>query len=141
MRVHVSFRTRRFKSSDPNCASPPCFGEDLTRWLVAQLRAETGLRFDDPLEEDYGWGFWGEGDYWISAGIMDESIGNDDAEWIVSVVYDPGLNLKKRLFGKPDGALQSRLIAAIHTALTSEPEITGVRWCADGERDCGDTPA
>lgn len=140
MRMHASIQTSRFKSSDPDCASPNCFGADLTRWLVTRLREESGLRCDEPLEEDYGWGFWTEGDFWISAGILDESVGAESAEWIVSVHYDPGLNLKKRLFGKADTALQAQLVGSIDAILRAEPEITLLRWCDERFRDCGDAP-
>ena len=138
--MHASIQTSRFKSSDPNCTRPNCFGADLTHWLATRLHAEAGLRCDEPLEEDYGWGFWTEGDFWISAGLMDESVGAEPAQWSVSVHYDPGLNLKKRLFGKVDTALQARLVARIHAIVTAEPDMTLLRWCDERFRDCGDTP-
>lgn len=55
--------------------------------------------------------------------------------------YDPGLNLKKRWFGKPDPAVSLQIREAIHAVLASEPQITNIRWCNEAETDCGSNPA
>ncbi len=142
MRNHVSFRSTRFenKISQPHFTNANCFGEDLAAWLLAQLRSNAWV-FSDPIQEDYGWGFWINEDFWLAIGIIDDSIGAETAEWFIVVAYDAGLNLKKRLFAKPDHALHQQICQAIHTALATEPTITEIRWCDDRERDCDDTPS
>lgn len=142
MRNHVSFRSARFNNKvvQPHFTNATCFGEDLAAWLLAQLRANTWT-FSDTIQEDYGWGFWVNGDFWVAVGIMDDSMGAETAEWLVSIEYDAGLNLKKRLFAKPDRAVQMQICQAVHKALTSASDISELRWCSDGERDCGDTPS
>lgn len=148
MRNHVSFFSTRFQShiTDPERTNSSDYGEDLAAWLLAQVRllASQTMPFtfnDAPIQEDYGYGFWVGSDIWVAVGIMDDSIGADNAEWVVSVAYDPGLNLKKRLFGKPDRSFQLQICQALHAALTAAPDITEIRWCDDGEKDCADTPA
>lgn len=141
MRNNAFFQSTLFENKDPkpHFINPCCFGEDVVTWLLENLRP-TGLQLGDSIQEDYGWGFWVEGDYWVPVGIMEDSIGADVAEWRLSVDYDPGLSIKKRLFGKADPVLQLRICQAINSALQGEPGITALRWCNDAETDCGETP-
>jgi len=143
MRNHVSFTSTRFQShiTDPVRTNSCDFGEDVAAWLLGQVRHLPFTFSDTPIQEDYGYGFWVGSDIWVAVGIMDDSIGADNAEWVVTVAYDPGFNLKKRLFGKPDRAAQLAICQTLHAALSAAPGITEIRWCDDGEKDCGDTPA
>ena len=143
MRNHVSFLSTRFEShiTDSKRTNVCWFGEDLAAWLLAHVSHLPFTFSEAPIQEDYGYGFWVGSDLWVAVGIMDESIGVENAEWIVTVAYEPGFDLKKRLFGKPDRAGQLLVCQAIHAALSTTPEITEVRWCSDGEKDCGETPA
>lgn len=145
MRNHVSFRTDRFESQPlDDCTSPTCLGDDLAEWLLKQLgqQPETQTwRFSPIIHEDYGCGFWVAEDFWVAIGIMDESFGRKIAEWRLTVAYDAELNLKKLLFSKPDTTLHLKICHAVHTTLASEAAIIEIRWCDDGERDCGDTPS
>jgi hypothetical protein len=142
MRNYVSFRSSRFENKivQPHFINAICFGEDLAAWLLTELR-ESPWNFSAPIQEDYGWGFWVNQDFWVAISIMDDSIGAEIAEWLLSVEYDAGLNLKKRLFAKPDRTLQAQICTTIHSALGDSPDITEIRWCDDGERDCGDAPS
>ncbi len=142
MRNHASFRSALFQSSPPtpDCTNSACFGQDVAAWLIPQLK-HLPFSLSEPIGEDYGYGFWVGQDIWVAIGIMDESVGAVNAEWLVSVAYDPGFNLKKRLFGKRDTAAQRQICQAVHAALSAAPEISEIRWCSDGEKDCGDTPA
>lgn len=47
----------------------------------------------------------------------------EPAQWVISVNYDPGLNLVKRLFHKPDGQALTQLRESVRQALTSNAEI------------------
>lgn len=142
MRNNVFFKTRLFNNKEPgpNFINPRCFGEDLVDWLLTRLQ-DAPFRFSNPIQEDYGWGFWVEKDFWVSVAVMDDSIGIDNPEWLISVNYDPGLNLKKRLFGKIDTAQQKQICDALNRALQNEGRITEIRWCNDKETDCGESPS
>jgi hypothetical protein len=135
----VYFRTDQFESRtpQPHFINPNCFGEDLAHWLLHRMQ---GMRFgfSAVFQEDYGWGFWTDGQYWTAIGLMEES--GEPPEWLISVDYDPGLNLKARLYRKADAATISRLCTCIHTALSTDPHITEIRWCSPDETDCGETP-
>jgi hypothetical protein len=133
----VSFRTGLFENKEPkpHFINARCFGEDLIAWLLQRLQ---GLSLGEPIQEDYGWGSWVENNYWISAGVRDDSIGIDNPEWLVCIDFKPGL--KTRLFGKTDPSLHLRICKALHAVLHQEPAITDIRWCDEQEVDCGDTP-
>jgi len=104
MTRHFTFRSTQFenKSAKPHFINERCFGEDLAKWLRDGLDVQ--FKADEVIQEDYGWGFWtqiGGDPYWVYVGVMDDSIGQDTAEWLVGVAYDPGLNIVRRLFRKP----------------------------------------
>ena len=142
MRNHVSFRSTHFenKQTKPNFTNACCFGEDLAVWLLTQVR-DLPYILSEPIQEDYGWGFWVGRYFWVAIGIMDEDIGAENPEWLITVAYDPGFSLKQRLFGKPDRAAQLQICLSLHATLSAAQDITEIRWCSDGEKDCGDTPA
>jgi hypothetical protein len=109
------FEQRQVK---PNFANPCCFGEDFAHWLRQELShfPELNLELSDPIQEDYGWGLWasqGKDRYWIALSYAGDGPQEAPAQWVVSVTYDPGLNLAKRLFHKPNhntlGKLQDRI--------------------------------
>lgn len=73
-----------------------------------------GFDLSEPIQEDYGWGFWvarGPDPFWVAFSFCGEGPTEGPAEWVVSVAYDPGLNLLKRLFHKPDRQALARLRA------------------------------
>ena len=92
-----------------NFINPFCFGEDFAGWLrdASSPLAAEGFELSKPVQEDYGWGFWatrGKDSYWVSMGYTGDGPQDASAEWVVSVDYDPGLSVWKRLFHKPDAA-------------------------------------
>src|SRR5690242_20213737 len=115
MKTNVYFRTDLFESRtpQPHFVNPNCFGEDLAAWLLHRMQ---GMRFGFSaiFQEDYGWGFWTNGQYWTAIALLEDS--GDPPEWLISVDYDPGLNLRERLLGKADAATIQRLCGAIHVA-------------------------
>jgi len=140
MQRHATFRSSQFesKTAGAHFINERCFGEDLLSWLRGGLTA-AGLDASEPIREDYGWGVWlqaGGDPYWLCVGIMDDSIGQEDAEWLLTVAYDPGLNIIKRLFHRPRAADLTRLAKAVHAALTSGVAVRDIRWWP-GEPEVG----
>jgi hypothetical protein len=59
MKMEVSFATTAFNCTEPReyFINDCCFGDDLCRWMMAELKArgvETGA---EPGQEDFGWYF------------------------------------------------------------------------------------
>jgi hypothetical protein len=96
----------------PHFINPCCFGEDFAAWLKKQIAAleGSGFRFSEIIQEDYGWGFWAwhrKAPFWVALSYVGDGPQEAPAQWVISVNYDPGLNLLKRLVHRPDrGALQ-----------------------------------
>jgi hypothetical protein len=126
----ITVETERFDTREvkPHFINPGCFGEDFARWLRQQLGdldAE-GYQLSDPIQEDYGWGFWatrGSDPAWIALSYCGEGPTEGPAEWVVSVDYDPGLNILKRLFHRPDGDSLQRLHVRVREALSAASDI------------------
>ena len=98
----------------PHFINPCCFGEDFATWLRKELLvlAASGFEFSEPIQEDYGWGFWavhGKGQFWIAISFVGDGPTGKGAEWVVSVNYDAGLNVIKRLFYKPNSRAFTQL--------------------------------
>jgi hypothetical protein len=91
----------------PHFINPCCFGEDLASWMKQELLRQTDLGFElsESIQEDYGWGLWasrGKDPLWIAFSYVGDGPQEAPAQWVISITYDPGLNLAKRLFRKPD---------------------------------------
>jgi hypothetical protein len=109
MRDDISVETNLFNHTEvkPHFINPNCFGEDFAEWLrgeVASLK-NNGYEISDIIQEDYGWGFWiskGKDTFWIAVGMMGDGPTEEIPQWNISVNYDSGLNVFKKLFYKPD---------------------------------------
>ena len=109
----------------PHFINRCCFGEDFAAWLRGQL-PPLDFEFSEPIQEDYGWGFWashGKDRFWIASSYMGDGPQEAPAQWVVSVDYDPGLNLVKRILHKPNRELLERLRECIREAITSNNAI------------------
>jgi hypothetical protein len=112
----------------PHFINPCCFGEDFAAWLLGELAPlrDGGFELSEPIQEDYGWGIWcrrGKDTFWIALGYCGEGPTDEPAEWGVSVDYDPGLDLLKRLFHKPDDHAFRQVRDRIWQSLRSNPAI------------------
>jgi hypothetical protein len=115
----------------PHFINPCCFGEDFAAWLKHEIsRApDLGVEFSEPIQEDYGWGFWathGKDRFWIALSYIGDGPQEAPAQWIISVRDDPGLNLAKRLFHKPDLQVLGQLRDRIRQILASNGSIKTV---------------
>jgi len=109
MEDSITIETDLFEHREmkPHFINDCCFGEDFAAWLIRELSvlSDGGFTFSEPIQEDYGWGFWvaqGRDPFWVALSYVGSGPQEPPAQWVVSVAYDPGLNLIKRLFHKPD---------------------------------------
>ena len=116
----------------PHFINPCCFGEDFATWLKQELLRFTDLDFElsEATQEDYGWGFWasrGKDRFWVAISYVGDGPQETPAEWVISIVYDPGLNLVKRMFHKPDPHALERLRNHVHEIITSNSAIKMIK--------------
>jgi hypothetical protein len=105
------FEHREVKSHFIN---PCCFGEDLAAWLKQELSRQPNFNFElsERIQEDYGWGLWasrGKDRFWVAISYAGVGPQEEPAEFVISVAYDPGLNVVRRIFHKPDRQTLERL--------------------------------
>lgn len=133
MRANISFRTSRFDSTTPkpDFINPTTgFGEDLMIWLVQTIQ-HSAILLDTPIQEDYGWGVWAKVSdelYWIAVSINEETIGSEVAEWLMTIAYEPGCNLFRRIFHQPRREDFIVLCRAVDAALQSDPAVLNIQW-------------
>ncbi|MGH7518579.1 MAG: hypothetical protein ACREOC_14125 [Gemmatimonadales bacterium] len=102
-----------YREPKPHFINPNCFGEDFAAWLRERVAgfASEGFEISAPIQEDYGWGFWlsrAKDTFWVAISFVDQVDGGG-AQWVVSVAYDPGLSILRRLFHQPDEAALARI--------------------------------
>jgi hypothetical protein len=112
----------------PHFINPCCFGEDFAAWLKHELSGfqDFGLVLSQPIQEDYGWGLWaarGKDRFWVALSYVGNGPQKASAQWMVSVTNDPGLNLAKRLFHKPDQQTLEQFRDRVRQILTSNSAI------------------
>jgi hypothetical protein len=123
----ISFTTDIFESKEvkPHFINDRCFGEDLAAWLVDKLAA-TRFECGDPFQEDWGWATIARSNgevFTVGVGIMDDSIGQDTAEWMVMI----DKMRKFVFFGSKDSPARDELCREVEAILRSEPAFHNVR--------------
>jgi len=126
MNREIVFRTNLFESrrAQPHFINERCFGEDLAHWLVEKL-STSGFSFGEPYQEDWGWEIEAEKDgeiFFVQIGIMDESIGTENAEWLVSIEKPKSWFS----FGTPNPLNFEALCREIEAVLRAERAITEI---------------
>jgi hypothetical protein len=112
----------------PHFINPCCFGEDFAAWLRKELLRQPGLDFElsAPIQEDYGWGFWATRStdrLWLALSYVGDGPQEEPAQWAILINPEPGLNLVKRLFHKPDETSAEQLENRVRQILASNSAI------------------
>ena len=85
----IECTTDLFNSTEPkpHFINDRCFGEDFVGRILEGFRTST-FRLDEPFQEDWGWATLARKDgetFLIGVGIMDESIGETPARWLIMI--------------------------------------------------------
>jgi hypothetical protein len=130
MKDSITVETDLFEHREikPHFINPCCFGEDFAAWLKQELSRypELGVELSEPIQEDYGWGLWasrGKDRIWIALCYAGDGPQDAPAQWVISVDYDPGLNLVGRLFHKHDRQALEQLQDRVQQILESNKAI------------------
>ena len=89
MKHLIYFETDLFNSTEskPHFINDRCFGEDLITWIIARF-SDKAFVLDEPFQEDWGWATLARPEnetFLVGVGIMDESIGEVPAEWMIVI--------------------------------------------------------
>ncbi len=120
MKSQISFTTDIFESKD----TKP-FGKDLAEWLIDACAGHE-FTFGEPFEDGWGWTVLADAGgekFVVGCAIMDKSIGDDQADWLITVEKE-----RKWMFGSKDSPLRSNLCDLIQNVLRDKPHIREIRW-------------
>ena len=128
MKSQISFTTDIFetKQTEPGSVEGRSFGEDLARWL-AEAAAGGEFEFGEPFQAKWGWAsevLAGKEKFLVGFGLMNDSIGDDQADWLITIEKVS----KWRLLGSRDSVMRGELCDLIQNVLRDKPHIREIRW-------------
>lgn len=136
-RTIVTFKSAAFNVVEPKSyfINPRCFGDDLARWFIRELR-NRGLDTDDePAQGDFGWHLnfnvpGGSHTFFVAHRPGSEG---KAAMWIGWPKRDVGFF--GFLFGGRKRGIDPLAAEALHKVLSESPLIQDVRWHFHGDFD------
>ena len=133
MKWMIECTTDLFNSTDskPHFINERCFGEDFVGWLVEKLNVPN-FKPEEPFQEDCGWAALVRAKnetFMIGVGIMDESIGEVPARWLLMI------DKMRRfiIFGSKRSKNLDLLADAVESVLRADPRITDIERFKEGE--------
>lgn len=131
MKSQISFTTDLFetKAGKLHFINDRCLGEDLATWFV-EAASGGAFSFSEPFQEDWGWAVSAEANgerFVVGFGIMDASIGEEQADWLITVEKFR----RWKFFGSKDSSLRGELCDLIQNVLRNKPHIREIRWTND----------
>ncbi len=131
------FRSTAFNTSERRdyFLNDCCFGDDLARWLIQELRGHGFRAEEEPGQEDFGWylNFTVQDvDYCLLIRYRpaeDAAIG----DWICTLERITGVGPIGFFLGAAKRQIHLGTAQAIHTVLSSSPQITDIRWFTDAD--------
>jgi hypothetical protein len=137
MKTEAHFRSTAFNCTETKdyFINPYCFGDDVARWLIQQLRAQGLQTADEPDQEDFGWYLTfhvGGTEHCFVIGFQsnDPAIGDRWIGWL-----ERHTGFLGSLFGGRRRGILPEAIHAIDTALRTSPDIQDVTWHEPGMDD------
>ena len=130
IRTVVTFESVSFNMTEPKdyFINPCCFGDDLARWLIAELRKQ-GLETDDePGQEDFGWYLNFEADGIAHTFVIGHRPTGESAAGTRFGVIERNRGLFGSLFAGRRRGIHPSAPDAIHRILFTSPLIQDVRW-------------
>jgi len=139
IRTVVTFESTAFNMTKPRdyFINPCCFGDDVARWIIGQLRNQ-GIRTDEKAgQEDFGWYL-----NFVAAGIDHTFVighrptGETEAGTWIGWLERKGGFIASISGGRLRG-VEASAAQAIHDVLSGSEVIRGVLWHFRGDFDKG----
>jgi len=130
IRTIVSFKSTAFNMAEPRTyfINPCCFGDDIAKWLIHELR-NRGVNTDgEPSQEDFGWYF----NFQVMGASHTFVVGHrpgdeeDEGTWIGWVERRRGF--VGSLLGARKRGINPSAPETLHLILSSSSQIRNIRW-------------
>lgn len=140
MRTVVTFKSAAFNTTESKdyFINPCCFGDDVAKWLMAELKQRGFQTVGEAGQEDFGWYFTfqaGGIEHDFIIGFRPDEEESAEGDWIGWLERRTGLI--SSLFGGRKRGIQPAAAQAIHAVLTGSPQIQDVRWHERQDFDSG----
>jgi hypothetical protein len=131
IRTIVSFKTEAFNVTEARnyFINPCCFGDDVAKWLIQELRSRGVNADNDPGQEDFGWYF----NFQVTGTSHTFVIGHcpglvegGEGTWVVWIERHRGL--VGSLLGARKRGINPAAPQTLHSILSSSPQIRDIRW-------------
>jgi hypothetical protein len=134
MQTEVSFHSTSFNVSEPKdyFINECCFGDDVARWLIQQLRARGLQTAAEPEQEDFGWYFTFhvlDAEHCFVIGFQPNDPASGD-RWLGKLERKTGL--LGGIFGRHKRGILPEAVSAIDEVLKHSPNIQQVEWHEPG---------
>jgi hypothetical protein len=139
IRSIVTFESTAFNLAEPRdyFINPCCFGDDVAKWLIGELRKQGVSTDEKPGQEDFGWYLnfeeTGTGHTFVIG--HRPSAKTEEGTWIGWLERSRGF-ISSLLGGRKWG-IQPSAAATIHKILVDSPLISDVRWHFQRDFDKG----
>jgi hypothetical protein len=124
VRTVVTFESTAFNMAEPKdyFINPCCFGDDLAKWLIDELRKQGFETDDEPGQEDFGWYLNFETAEIAHTFVIGHrpTSESEAGTWF-------GVIERNRVLFRRRG-VQPSAVDAIHRILSTSPLIQDVRW-------------
>ena len=139
IRTVVTFESSSFNMSDPKdyFINPCCFGDDVGRWLIGELRRNGVEADEEPGQEDFGWYVnFRSGALTHTFLIGHRPAGESEkGTWIAWLERSRGLI--GSLAGRRKHGIDATAAEAIHRALSGSTLVQDIRWHFRDDFDTG----
>jgi hypothetical protein len=139
VRTIVSFKSMAFNMTEPRTyfINPRCFGDDVAKWLILELR-NRGVKADsEPGQEDFGWYFNFQVVGTPHAFVIGHRPGDERGEgtWIGWIERRRGFIAS--LLGARRRGIDPSALETLHSILSSSSQIRDIRWHRQHDFDKG----
>lgn len=126
--TEVHFQSSAFNTSEPKhyFMNPCCFGDDVCRWMIQELRTRGAEADDEPGQEDFGWylTFWADKTKHFFVIGFQPGEGATPGQWIG---WLERAGLLSRVFGRRRG-VSPRAFDLANEVLSSSAKVSSVSW-------------
>jgi len=128
-KTEVRFQSSVFNTSAPKpyFINPCCFGDDVCRWMIEELRTKSIEADDEPGQEDFGWylTFWADqAKHFFVVGFRpgDEATPGQWIGWLERA------GLFRRVFGRRSRDVSPGAYDLVNEILSSSAKVSSVSW-------------